>query len=208
MPKTKIQCEQIRKRMRKKILDSALIYFARNGYAGTKISDLASFIGIGQGTLYSYFSSKEELFKVIVDNAIVTNEKSLLQLQNAPVSAVDKIIMLSNHMLESMKKDTPLAYLFVLNLQYSIENDFNNSYTKAYEEKPNQILSEIIAEGQKEETVVQGNPYDLADLYWSMVHTIAFKKVFNNNHKIFQAKQLARLLLKDSVINGIYIKEE
>lgn len=34
--------------MKKKILDSALIYFARNGYAGTKISDLAKFIWIGQ----------------------------------------------------------------------------------------------------------------------------------------------------------------
>lgn len=208
MPKTKIQCEQIREKMRKKILDSSLIYFARNGYAGTKISDLAKFIGIGQGTLYSYFSSKEELFKVIVDDATVTNEQGLLQLQSARISAADKIIMLSNHMLESIKGDTPIAYMFVLNMQYSIENDFNSSYMRAYEKRPNQILSEIIAEGQKEKTVVQGDPYDLADLYWSMVHAIALKKVFNNSHNNFQSKWLARLLLKDDVINEINIKEE
>lgn len=200
MPKTKIQCEEIKNKMKKKILDSALIYFARNGYAGTKISDLARFIGIGQGTLYSYFSSKEELFKVIAENAIVSNEQSLLQLQNAPISSADKINILSKQMLKLINQDTSIAYMFVLNLQYSIENDFNNSFTKAYEEKPNKILSEIIAEGQKEGTVVPGNPSDLADLYWSMVHTIAFKKVFNNNHNIFQVKHLARLLLKDDAV--------
>lgn len=208
MPKTKMQCEQIRKKMKQKILDSALIYFAKNGYAGTKISDLARFIGIGQGTLYSYFSSKEELFKVIVDNAIITNEQSLIQLQSTPISAANKIIILSNHILELMKEDTSLAYMFVLNMRYSIENDFNNLYTKAYEEKPNQILSEIIEEGQKEGTVVPGNVYDLTDLYWSMVHTIALKKVFNNRHGLFHPKQIARLLLKDDVINNIYGKEK
>jgi len=203
MPKTKIQCEEIREKMRKKILDLALIYFARNGYAGTKISDLAQFIGIGQGTLCSYFSSKEELFKVITQEAVVSNEQSLLQLKNAPVSAAEKIIILSNHMLEAIKGDTPVAYMFVLNTKYSMENNFNNSCTKSYEEKPNQILREIIVEGQKEKTVVKGNPYDLADLYWSMVHMIALKKVFNNPHDTFNAKWLARLLLNDDEINRV-----
>ena len=202
MPKTKIQCEEIKKKMREKILDSALIYFARNGYSGTKICDLAQFIGIGQGTLYSYFSSKEKLFKVILGNAVISNEENLLRLQNAPVSASKKIIILSNQMLEAIKGDTPVAYIFVLNMQYSMENDFNNSFTKAYEERPNQILAEIIVEGQKENTVIQGNPNDLADLYWSMIHMIALKKVFNNKHETFQTKWLTRLLLRDAVVSN------
>jgi|GEM_PF-510576 len=202
MPKTKIQCEQIREKMKKKILDSALIYFAKNGYAGTKISDLAKFIGIGQGTLYSYFISKEELFKTIINNAIIANEKSLLLLKKTQISAADKIIMLSNNILENIKNNTSLTYILVLNMQYSIENDFNNVYTKTYEEKPNEILSEIIIEGQNDGTVVEGIPYDLADLYWSMVHMVAFKKVFNNKHEIVNAKQLARLLLKEKAIMG------
>ena len=207
MPKTKKQCEELRSIMKNKILDKSLIYFAKNGYAGTKISDLAKYIGIGQGTLYSYFSSKEELFKVIVDTNIATNEQGLLELINMPISAAHKIFQLSKHMIHMMKEDNSLAYMFVLNMQYSIENGFINSYTKAYEEKPNKILSEIIHKGQEDDKVVTGDPYELADLYWSMVHTMAFKKIFNNNHEIFKAKNLARLLLKDDVINELY-KEE
>lgn len=203
MPKTKIQCEKIREKTRKKILDSALIYFARKGYEGTKISDLAQFTGIGQGTLYSYFSSKEELFNAILKENADSNEQSLLQLKNAPVSAAEKIIILSEHMLDAINADTTVAYMFVLNMQYSMESDFNNPCTKTYEEKPNQILAEIIAEGQEDKTVVQGNPYDLADLYWSMVHMIALKKIFNDRLEAFQAIWLARLLLIDDVINKV-----
>ena len=184
-----------------------MIYFARNGYSGTKISDLSKFIGIGQGTLYSYFPSKENLFKVIVNNATVENENKLLQLKRAPINAADKIMMLSINILEIIKEDTSFSYMFVLYIQYSMENNFNNSYTETNKQKPNQILSEIILDGQKEETIVPGDTYELADLYWSMVHIIALKKVFDKNHEVFQAKQLARLLLKDEVINPIYNKE-
>lgn len=57
MPKSKEQCREIRKKMR------AILYFARNGFAGTKIGDLSRSIAIGQGTIYVYFDSKENYIK-------------------------------------------------------------------------------------------------------------------------------------------------
>lgn len=41
--------------MRNKILHDSMLYFARNGFSGTKISDLAKHIGIGQGTMMKRF---------------------------------------------------------------------------------------------------------------------------------------------------------
>lgn len=197
MPKSAEQCEAIREKMRKRILDSSLIYFAKHGYSGTKISDLAKFIGIGQGTFYSYFSSKEDMFKQIFNMETDSNRENLIKLQNAPLSAAEKIILLSGHMIEAIKNDSPMIYMFALNIQIGKEESFENSFAKAYEETPDNILSRIIAHGQQEGTVVDGNPDELADFYWSMIHTIAIKKVFNNQHKIFEARWLARLLLKD-----------
>ena len=55
MPKSKERCQEIREEMRTTILQKSLLYFARNGFAGTKISDLSKNIGIGQGTIYVYF---------------------------------------------------------------------------------------------------------------------------------------------------------
>ena len=38
MPKSKKQCQEIRDTMRATILQKSLLYFARNGFSGTKIS--------------------------------------------------------------------------------------------------------------------------------------------------------------------------
>ena len=60
MPKSPEKCQEIREETRSKILHDSMLYFAKNGFAGTKISDLAKHIGIGQGTIYIYFKSKEK----------------------------------------------------------------------------------------------------------------------------------------------------
>ena len=41
MPKSKERCQEIREQMRETILQKSLLYFARNGFAGTQISDLS-----------------------------------------------------------------------------------------------------------------------------------------------------------------------
>ena len=47
---------------RENILQAALHLFAVKGYHETSISSVAERAGVGKGTLYWYFSSKEELF--------------------------------------------------------------------------------------------------------------------------------------------------
>lgn len=47
---------------KKHIITTAITLFARNGYAGTRIAEVAQAAGIGKGTVYEYFRSKEDLF--------------------------------------------------------------------------------------------------------------------------------------------------
>ena len=96
MPKSKERCREIREEMRNTILQKSLLYFARNGFAGTKISDLSKNIGIGQGTIYVYFESKEELFQEILkiaDSNEMLNKMKLLAAM--PIPAKKKLHMLS-----------------------------------------------------------------------------------------------------------------
>ena len=41
--------------------------FARQGYSETVVDDIAGQAGIGKGTLYLYFKSKEEIFLAALD---------------------------------------------------------------------------------------------------------------------------------------------
>jgi AcrR family transcriptional regulator len=55
------------------ILDAALACFAERGFAATRLDDVACRAGVTKGTLYLYFSNKEELFQAVVRQALVPN---------------------------------------------------------------------------------------------------------------------------------------
>ena len=58
--------EQMREERRKQILDSALAVFSQKGFHASNVSDVAAHAGVSQGTIYWYFSSKEELFEAAI----------------------------------------------------------------------------------------------------------------------------------------------
>ncbi len=49
------------------ILDAAYHLFGTKGFYETKISEIADYAGIAKGTVYLYFSSKDELFKAMTE---------------------------------------------------------------------------------------------------------------------------------------------
>jgi AcrR family transcriptional regulator len=53
------------------IVEAALACFAEKGFAATRLDDIAARAGITRGTLYLYFTSKEELFKEVVRQAVL-----------------------------------------------------------------------------------------------------------------------------------------
>lgn len=53
---------------RQLIMDSALALFKERGYTNTRIIDIAENAGIGKGTVYAYFKSKEELLVELIGN--------------------------------------------------------------------------------------------------------------------------------------------
>lgn len=58
-------------RKRDRILDSGSRVFAQRPYHLVSMDDVARAAGVGKGTLYRYFPSKEDLYVAIVDEAFV-----------------------------------------------------------------------------------------------------------------------------------------
>ena len=54
------------------ITAAALESFVERGYAGTRLDDVAARAGVSKGTLYLYFANKEELFKAVVREGLVS----------------------------------------------------------------------------------------------------------------------------------------
>jgi AcrR family transcriptional regulator len=56
---------------REQIIRVATRLFAKHGYTGTDLQDVADVLKVGKGTLYRYFPSKRELFQGAVDQVMV-----------------------------------------------------------------------------------------------------------------------------------------
>jgi AcrR family transcriptional regulator len=190
MPKTEEQYKKMREDMRSKILEKSSLYFAKNGFGDTKIGDLAKYIGIGQGTMYMYFKSKEELFDEIRKSAENSEEiKGLMVLSKMPLPAKKKIEKISSEVVKRLAVDDRYAVKITILTQLMLEQEkglYSNDLYKAMEK--------IIKQGQKEGTVVEGDPLYLADLYWGTVYLYALKKLFVADYKQVKEETLIRLL--------------
>lgn len=198
MPKTKERCQEIREEMRKTILQKSLLYFARNGFAGTKISDLSRNIGIGQGTIYVYFESKEELYQEILRIADYQQElKQLKLLLHLPISAKAKLRRLSETVMDKLVTDEMFAAKIALNTQMvlSQSNDFASVDT-SYQSALYSCTAKIIEQGQKENTMVSGSAMKLADYYWGVVYLYALKRLFTTQYEMISIEDLERTVLK------------
>lgn len=62
---------------RQRILDVALGLFARHGYNGLRLDDVAEAVGIRRPSLYHHFSDKPELYAAVWERAVVEQEAFL-----------------------------------------------------------------------------------------------------------------------------------
>jgi AcrR family transcriptional regulator len=66
----------------KRFLNEALKLFADKGYEGTSVRDIAKKVGLTPSSVYSHFSSKEELYLEILDSCISKLVKDIDDLIN------------------------------------------------------------------------------------------------------------------------------
>lgn len=198
MPKSKERCQEMREQMRETILQKSLLYFARNGFAGTKISDLSRNIGIGQGTIYVYFESKEELFREILK--IADGSQTLKQMKllvKMPISAKKKIRMLSETIMKKLETDENFAAMIALNTQMLLEkNKEYSSEDTTYQTQLYQYTAQMIEQGQKENSMVDGSSMKLADYYWGVVYLYSLKRLFTTEYEMISVEDLERTIVK------------
>ena len=190
MPKSQERCQEIREETRNLIIRKSILYFAKNGFDGTKISDLSRHIGIAQGTIYIYFKSKEELYSEIfsISDKIAKNDK-LTTLVKLPLPAETKIRKMSDFLIKNLKEDEMFSAGIALYTQRLLEVEADQSFYKATEK--------IIKQGQKEGSVVSGNSRKLSELYWGVVYLYAVKNMYQTDFAMINSDDLSRVLLGD-----------
>ena len=73
------------------IIEAAIKVFARDGLEKGKIADIAKEAGIGKGTVYEYFRSKDDIFKVIEESVFSDFNLVFKELNSSTFSPTEKL---------------------------------------------------------------------------------------------------------------------
>ena len=94
-PRRRLSRAEAKARTRQQLLDAAAQTFARKGYAGASVEEIAESAGYSTGALYSNFASKEELFLELMSaraSRRVTAVTEILETMDDPVEALARLM--------------------------------------------------------------------------------------------------------------------
>ncbi|MEV5542005.1 TetR/AcrR family transcriptional regulator [Saccharopolyspora shandongensis] len=98
--------ERYREARRQEITRAARRCFARDGFAGTSMSDVFAESGLSSGAVYSYFTSKDELVSVIIDEILAEVGRTLTPaLDDRPLEPLTQVLRRFLHVLQSSLTD-------------------------------------------------------------------------------------------------------
>jgi len=95
------------KSKRDTIMESAFELFFRKGYKSTKIIEIAELAGIGKGTVYEYFKSKEAILFELLNAKLECDKNKLETIQASGMSAEDQIRAFLQFEIESIESYGP-----------------------------------------------------------------------------------------------------
>jgi AcrR family transcriptional regulator len=147
MPRTAAQNEAIRRARTEQILEGARRVFAEQGFHATRMSDIARTVGVSQGTLYHYFSSKDELFLALLNTWNERVEEIVGQLPASGLNAADKFWLINQVAIAFFEADEELLPVLVEFWAYALHNPEAAASFRNFFQVMQQSFKDILAEG-------------------------------------------------------------
>jgi len=145
---------------RQEILKAAAIVFAKSGFQKTLVDDIAGQAGIGKGTIYRYFKSKDDLYFSILDQAVEDLLACLSQALKDKTPPVQKLRQMMLAMAGLFHKNRNLFKLIAETDARDLHK--RHKYIHLQNKKIIDIIAKVIEKGIKEGYFIKENPRLLA----------------------------------------------
>jgi len=90
------------------LLDAALAVFAEKGFAAARLDDIAARAGVSKGTIYLYYSSKEEILRALIKAIPLAMVERVAQLAGAQSGSPEETLRSVLQMIGSAIRDPRL----------------------------------------------------------------------------------------------------
>ena len=188
---------------KKQIINAAVDVFAKQGLEKGKIADIAKTAGIGKGTIYEYFKSKDEIFSAIENQMVSDGLAQVERLINSKKSPTEKIEEMTSYNMNIHEAMGDSIIIFAEmwaqhsrgqwhGHEKSIFTDMYMNYHKA--------IKEILTEGVEIREFRKMNKDGVATMLLALIDGILWQSVIFKNVENFNEWKNEAI---KSFINGI-----
>ncbi|MCF8261043.1 MAG: TetR/AcrR family transcriptional regulator [Melioribacteraceae bacterium] len=111
---------------RNEILNASLRIFAEKGFKQTTLDEIAEVSEYGKGTIYNYFSNKEEIYTAIMEEVSFIFSSRIKEIYSENLSVFDFLTNLTKMFFEFYETNQPVFLLMVRIRTDFIESDALN----------------------------------------------------------------------------------
>lgn len=105
--------EQKKKKTKKAILEAAIELFGTNGFEKTSISQLAKKAGVGKGTVYSYFNTKQDILQAYCDDELEYIHEQLTSKSDQNTHVLDQMVTIFMAEFEYLRRNPEFGRLYM-----------------------------------------------------------------------------------------------
>lgn len=165
--KTAVQTKEVREA----ILDATDQFLARYGYKKMTIDDLAQEVGIGKGSIYLHFKSKEEIALSHIDRIIerlTTRLKTIVESDKSPEESLRQMLVLR----VLFRFDSVQHYTQSLNDLLAALRPKLLARREGYFRQESEIFASVIIKGQEQNIFAEGDAIKLAEVFLLATNTL------------------------------------
>ncbi|MEA2322309.1 MAG: TetR/AcrR family transcriptional regulator, fatty acid metabolism regulator protein [Solirubrobacteraceae bacterium] len=187
---------------RRMILDAAVRVFARRGFNGCRVSDIADEAGVAYGLVYHYFRSKDE----VLDTLFLERWNVLLdvirELDGRDIAPRDKLYAISSFIVDSYRHDPELMKVIIVEVTRAA-NSFGRTHLDKIREAYD-LIAAIVERAQDEGAFKDAvTPRFAAMAFYGAIEQVLTGWIFDERAPGEQEYEQAKVFVVETICGGL-----
>ncbi|MEA2268897.1 MAG: TetR/AcrR family transcriptional regulator, fatty acid metabolism regulator protein [Solirubrobacteraceae bacterium] len=187
---------------RRLILDAAVRVFARRGFNGCRVSDIADEAGVAYGLVYHYFRSKDE----VLDTLFLERWNVLLDvirdLDGRDIAPREKLYAISSFIVDSYRHDPELMKVIIVEVTRAA-NSFGRTHLDKIREAYD-LIAAIVGRAQEQGAFKDAvTPQFAAMAFYGAIEQVLTGWIFDERTRDEEEYEQAKGFVVETICGGL-----
>ncbi|MFS0856220.1 TetR/AcrR family transcriptional regulator [Paenibacillus taichungensis] len=199
-PRNILKDQQMRKERIEHILNSALQTMAKRGIDSTNIKDIAKEAKLSVGNIYTYFTSKDEIFSEVLRRGQTMYGRTIAQIADMDIDPREKLFEISKGWLSNESNWAFTIMLQSIRTNQTVSTEIKQAATQRFTDNL-EPLAEIFRQGQEAGGIIQGDTRQLAFYFVSLIQGLTLQLAPGYEIQVdIDPKKIVRLFMEPETV--------